>query len=87
MHLGYVEYYLPGVAPGKEPGDDGWWGQFVQRLRNTDLDAAFDRLDADSDGELTPEELPDHLRTRLMRLDVDRSGSLSRDEAALLRRR
>jgi len=87
MHLGYVEYYLPGVAPGSEPGDDSWWGQFVQRLRNTDLNAAFERLDANNDDELSAEELPAHLRERLMRLDIDKSGSLSRSEAALLRRR
>jgi len=87
MHLGYVEYYLPGVAPGTEPGDDTWWGQFVQRLRNTDLNAAFERLDANNDDELSAEELPAHLRERLMRLDIDKNGSLSRSEAALLRRR
>jgi mono/diheme cytochrome c family protein len=87
MHLGYVEYFLPGVAPGREPGDSGWWGQFVQRLRSTDLKAAFERLDADQNGQLSTDELPDRLRERLMRLDLDKNGSLSREEAALLRRR
>jgi hypothetical protein len=87
MHLGYVEYFLPGVAPGKAPGDDSWWGQFVQRLRNTDLTAAFERLDIDNDGQLAADELPEHLREKLLRLDIDKDGSLSRKEAALLRRR
>jgi len=87
MHLGYIEYYLPGVQPGREPGEDSWWGELVSRLRNTDLDAAFTRLDTNEDGELVREELPDHLRDRLMRLDLDKSGGVSREEAARLRKR
>jgi mono/diheme cytochrome c family protein len=87
MHLGYVEYFLPEVAPGREPSDSGWWGQFVQRLRTTDLEATFDRLDADQNGQISADEMPDRLRERLMRLDVDKNGHLSKEEAALLRRR
>ncbi|MGA0039944.1 MAG: redoxin [Pirellulales bacterium] len=86
MHLGYLEYYLPQGAPGEAAGGEGPWGRFVAQLRQTDLKAAFDRLDANHDGQLTPDELPERLRERLMRLDLDQSGDLSREEAALLRR-
>lgn len=87
MHLGYVEYYLPEVPPGEQTAERGWWGRFVSNLERVDLDAAFTRLDTNSDGTLTPDELPERLRDRLMRLDVDRDGSISRQEAARLRRR
>jgi hypothetical protein len=86
MHLGYLEYYLPQATPGEAASGEGPWGRFVAGLRQTDLKAAFDRLDANHDGQLTPAELPDRLRERLMRLDLDQSGDLSREEAALLAR-
>ena len=87
MHLGYIEYYVPGVSPGQQPADEGWWAQFVQRLRKTDLGEAFTRLDTNQDGHLEPGELPAHLRDRLMRLDLDGSGGISREEVGRLNQR
>lgn len=87
MHLGYLEYYLPGVSPGKTAGSDSAWGRFVAGLRSVDLTAAFKRLDANGDGRLVPDELPARIRERLMRLDLDRDGALSQEEAARLGRR
>lgn len=86
MHLGYLEYYLPHASPGAQAEGEGPWRRFVAGLRQTDLKAAFDRLDANGDGTLTPEELPERLRERLMRLDLDRSGDVSREETARLAR-
>ena len=84
MHLGYLEYYLPGVPPGEAAGSDSAWGRFVAGLRTADLTAAFKRLDKNGDGRLVPDELPERIRDRLMRLDLDRNGELSQEEAARL---
>ncbi|HZN34436.1 MAG TPA: hypothetical protein VFB80_11480 [Pirellulaceae bacterium] len=42
----------------------------------------FDRLDANKDGKLSKEELPERMREGLARLDADGDGSISPDELA-----
>jgi acetyl esterase/lipase len=47
----------------------------------------FDRLDRNSDGKLTRDELPPGLRNAFDRIDADKDGSISRDEDRAFRRR
>jgi acetyl esterase/lipase len=47
----------------------------------------FDRLDRNSDGKLSRDELPPGLRNAFDRIDADKDGSISRDEDQAFRRR
>jgi mono/diheme cytochrome c family protein/thiol-disulfide isomerase/thioredoxin len=85
MHLGYVEYFVPGVAPGEPVPSPGRGGR-AGAGRAVDIDAVFGRLDRDGDGRLTGDELPAGQRDALLRLDTDGDGGLTLDEARRLRR-
>jgi hypothetical protein len=78
MHLGYIEYFIPGAKPGETPSLAGRGGAA--------LNEAFQRLDRNGDGKLVPDELPEALRARLMRLDTDKDGAISPEEAKRLRK-
>ena len=96
MHLGYVEYVVPGAVPG-DPNPLPSRGRLRGALRNAFGgraaegpnigDALFRRLDADGDGSVTREEVrtgfPDNpaaSTTIFDRLDSDGSESLSLPE-------
>ncbi|MCK4806501.1 MAG: hypothetical protein KAT09_02580 [Candidatus Aegiribacteria sp.] len=57
----------------------------LRALRNardeqTEISQEFNRLDLNSDLELTPDELPDQYSERLMRADIDQDGTVSIQE-------
>ncbi|MDX1968275.1 MAG: redoxin [Planctomycetaceae bacterium] len=87
MHLGYVEYYIPNAKPGES------MSLYVGGRRagggtrpGFDLEAIFKRLDRNSDGKLLGDEIPEAQRENLMRLDVDKDGAITLEEAKRLRR-
>jgi len=96
MHLGYVEYVVPGATPG-DPNPLSPRSRLRGALRNAlggraaegpnIGDALFRRLDADSDGNVTREEVrtgypnnPAAATTIFDRLDSDGSDSLNLQE-------
>lgn len=88
MHLGYVEYFLPGAAPGSPAaglrgGRQGSSG--MGERRGALIDAAFRQLDRNQDGWLAREEWPERLRDKLESLDTDGDGGLTRQEARAFR--
>lgn len=96
MHLGYVEYIVPGSKPG-ESNPLSMRGRLRGAIRNAlggfannesnDRDTLFDRLDADGDGSVSRDEVkakysnnPAASTTIFDRLDTDENGVLSRQE-------
>jgi hypothetical protein len=100
MHLGYVEYIVPGAKPGDPNplsprnrirgairnalGRDGGDGRNVGN-------ALFQQLDTDGDGRVTRDEVkakytnnPAASTTIFDRLDTDSNGTLSREEFSKL---
>ncbi len=95
MHLGYVEYIVPGSKPGNRIHCqcEGGYGSDSQRPggvannESNDRDTLFDRLDADGDGSVSRDEVkakysnnPAASTTIFDRLDTDKNGVLSRQE-------
>ena len=93
MHLGYVEYYVPGAKPGetlslygnrrRSRRNDGSGGNGRPRF---DIEAIFKRLDRNDDGKLIGDELPAAQRDNLLRLDTDEDGAITLEEAMQLKR-
>lgn len=81
MHLGYIEYYIPGVTPGERSGAARLRGGAALPQRRVDIEAAFKRLDRNGDGQLTQDEIPPALREALKRLDSDGDGIITLEEA------
>jgi len=96
MHLGYVEYIVPGAKPG-DPNPLNPRNRLRGAIRNalggggSDRpnvgDVLFRQLDTDGDGSVTRDEVkakytnnPAASTTIFDRLDTDKSGSLSREE-------
>jgi thiol-disulfide isomerase/thioredoxin len=77
MHLGYVEYIVPGLAPGEraEPLRPG-----IAAVRGAGILAAFRRLDRNGDGVVTQEEAGAFWK-RIEAADGDRDGRLTLAEA------
>lgn len=87
MHLGYVEYYIPNAKPGESTSLYGGRRRAGGGTRpGFDLEAIFKRLDRNSDGKLIGDEIPEAQRENLMRLDVDKDGAITLEEAKRLRR-
>ncbi len=86
MHLGYVEYYIPGAKPGESPSLYGRRGAAGGGRPGFDLEAIFKRLDRNGDGKLIGDEIPEAQRDNLMRLDADKDGAITLEEAKRLRR-
>ncbi len=79
MMIGYVEYHMDeGSMKGKQA-----LAQIRDRLRSVggDPQALFKRFDSDGNGTLEKAELPEAARDFLIRLDTDKDGSVSREEA------
>jgi hypothetical protein len=96
MHLGYVEYIVPGSKPG-DPNPLSPRGRARGAIRNlfggsnssnpNVGDALFPQLDADKSGSVSREEVkakyennPTASTTIFDRLDTDKNGQLSRQE-------
>lgn len=90
MHLGYVEYFVPGAAPGESV-------QGMRRARTSGSfrsatgSRLFQRLDSNGDGVITREEVRQQLPNNptaaeiiFDRLDRDGNGKLDRSEFAAL---
>jgi peroxiredoxin len=79
MMIGYVEYHTTGMSPDPRASSP-----LANALRNAGsgagLDALFNRLDANTDGVLSADEIPEDARERVKRLDVDDDGTISKQE-------
>lgn len=84
MHLGYVEYYLPNATPGEGGGIPN-----RTRLGNVgtgqNIEAIFKRLDRNSDGKVTIDEMPERQKERILQLDRNNDETVTLDEALQLR--
>ncbi len=90
MMLGYVEYIVPGAKPG-ESSQGLRRAAIAGAVREVAGNALFQRLDVNSDGQITKEEvrerMPDNPRASgaiFDRLDKDNNGKLDKSEFALL---
>ena len=98
MMLGYVEYFVPGLAPGDSIGSLRSSRPREHDLRNGGGDSrnrgsgltlqavmtAIERFDANGNGVLEESEVPRERRRIFVRLDGDGNGRLTRDEARSL---
>lgn len=89
MLLGYVEYFVPGDRPGESSSMMGAGG-FAGRGNlggsgGFDLEVIFNRLDRNSDGKLTKDEIPEAMRENVMRLDFNQDGVVSAKETESLK--
>ena len=84
MMIGYVEYYMADGSLGR--GSRG--GALRDRLSNlgsgNGIELLFKRMDSNSDGKVSGDELPTDQKDRLLRLDADKDGALSLEEAKRL---
>ena len=84
MMIGYVEYYMADGSLGR--GSRG--GALRDRLSNLGsghgIELLFKRMDSNSDGKVSGDELPTDQKDRLLRLDADKDGALSLEEAKRL---
>jgi Ca2+-binding EF-hand superfamily protein/mono/diheme cytochrome c family protein len=87
MHLGYVEYYVPGAKPGESTSLYGGRRRTAGgTLPGFNLETIFKRLDRNNDGKLIGDEIPEVQRDNLMRLDTNQDGAITLDEAKRLKR-
>ena len=80
MMIGYVEAYRSLSDPA-----DTSAAEFSEPRPGFVLGALFKRMDSNGDGQLTGDEIPEAQKARLMRLDSDKDGGISLEEAKRLR--
>jgi hypothetical protein len=88
MHLGYVEYYVPGAKPGESTSLFGGRRGAIAGANGPGAGLAlFDQLDVNGDGLVTREEVrermpnnPNAAGTVFDQLDRDRNGKLDKTE-------
>ena len=79
MMIGYVEYYM-------DDGVIGRGGKLLGQASALDFEALFKRLDKNNDDKLTSDELPASFRDRLLQLDKNGDGVISKEEIRRLKR-
>ena len=79
MMIGYIEYYM-------DDGVIGRGGKLLGSASAFDFEALFKRLDKNNDDKLTNDELPASFRDRLLQLDKNGDGDISREEIRRLKR-
>ncbi len=79
MMIGYIEYYM-------DDGVIGRGGSLLGVASGLDFNAIFKRLDKNNDDKLTDAELPAAFRDRLLQLDKNGDGEISREEIRRLKR-
>ncbi len=81
MMIGYIEYHM-------EEGSLGRGGVLAglreQISSGKGFELIFKRLDTNSDGKISDNELPEGQKERLLKLDTNRDGTISLDEAKRL---
>ena len=88
MHLGYVEYYVPGAKPGESPSLYGSRRGAIAGANGLGAGVAlFKQLDVNGDGSVTREEVrermpnnPNAAGSVFDQLDRDRNGKLDKTE-------
>ena len=83
MHLGYVEYYVPEAIPGETPS---LRAKLIPNGSGAGLEAIFKRLDRNSDGKVSGDEIPEPQRNRILQLDSNNDGVVTLEEAKRLAR-
>lgn len=78
MLIGYLEYYLPDLAPGTDLVDAR--GRPTRAVRSAAADALMRRLDKNGDGVLTIPELPPLGRVMFPHVDKNRDGRVTLEE-------
>jgi hypothetical protein len=86
MHLGYVEYYIPGAKPGdgvagiQQRPLGGLRGQGAGAVTPAQIELIFRRMDRNNDGFLTEDEVG-AFWNRLKEADANKDGKVTLDEA------
>ena len=79
MMIGYIEYYM-------DDGVIGRGGSLLGVASGLDFDAIFKRLDKNNDDKLTDSELPAAFRDRLLQLDKNGDGEITKEDMRRLKR-
>jgi peroxiredoxin/Ca2+-binding EF-hand superfamily protein len=84
MMIGYIEYHMD---DGSLSRADQVRDQLRERLESAgDSQAVFKRLDRNGNGQLESSEIPEGIRNHVTRLDTNKDGVISREEAEKARR-